>query len=95
MARYSYRCPQDGCAFEVCAPIGTAAATHDCPRCGAGARRTITAPMLSLAPRAFVTAHDRAARTADEPDVVIAPPAPRRRQAVADGNPALQRLPRP
>lgn len=95
MARYSYRCPDDGRTFDLVAPIGTAAARQDCPTCGGGARRLITAPMLSLAPKAFVLAHDEAARSAHEPSVVNALPAqPRRRRAVAD-IPALQRLPRP
>lgn len=94
MPRYSYRCPRDGSTFDHAAPIGTADASRHCPRCGAAARRLITAPMLSLAPRAVVAAHDRAARSADEPDVVTALPATPRRPRPA-ANPALHRLPRP
>ena len=95
MASYSYRCKQDGEVFDRSAPIGTAADREPCPSCGAPARRLIGVPMLSLAPSAFVRAHDAAARSADKPEVVTSLPPGGRRQPMATGNPALQRLPRP
>jgi len=53
--------------------------------------------MLSLSPRAFVTAIDRAEKTSDEPEMLSALP-PRAIPTwnpTATQNPALQRLPRP
>ena len=96
MAAYSYRCSDDGEVFDLSAPIGTASAQEPCPVCGAPASRLINAPMLSLAPTAFVRELDRAAQTADHPDVVTSlPPPSRRRRRPDTGNPALRRLPRP
>ncbi|WP_316689726.1 zinc ribbon domain-containing protein [Pseudonocardia sp. H11422] len=79
------------------APIGTAAPTWPCPRCTTDMRRVFTAPMLGRAPRALVTAIDRAEATAGAPDVVASPPArpAHHRPAAAPPNPALRRLPRP
>lgn len=96
MAAYSYRCSDEGEVFDLSAPIGTASAQELCPVCGAPASRLISAPMLSLAPTAFVRELDRAAQTADHPDVVTSLPPPSRRRPRPDtGNPTLQRLPRP
>ena len=100
MATFEYRCvtPRgDVCStFEVRRPIGTAAPTQPCPACGSAAARVFSAPALALAPRARVSAIDRAERSRTEPDVVGAPPPnPRARRAPIARNPALQRLPRP
>ena len=95
MACYSYRCSEDGEVFDLSAPIGTALAQKPCPVCGAPASRLISAPMLSLAPTAYVRELDRAVQTADHPDVVTSLPPRRRRPRPDTGNPALQRLPRP
>ena len=89
-----YRGSKDGEVFDLAAPIGTAAAQEPCPAL-APARRLISAPTLSLAPTAFVRELDRAAQTADHPDVVTSLPPNRRRPRPDTGNPALQRLPRP
>lgn len=96
MATFQYSCPQDG-DFEVSRPIGMAAPPVRCAACGADAVRVFTAPMLSLAPRAFVAAIDRSEKTRDEPAVVSAPPPDRgrRQPATARANPALRRLPKP
>jgi len=53
--------------------------------------------MLSLSPRALVTAIDRAEKTSDEPEMLSAlpPRAIRTPNPTATQNPALQRLPRP
>jgi len=91
-----YRDSKDGEVFDLAAPIGTAAAQEPCPACVAPARRLISAPTLALAPTAFVRELDRAAQTADHPDVVTSLPHPsRRRPRPGPGKPALQRLPRP
>ena len=95
MAKYHYRCLQDG-GFEVSRPIGTAAPTSACPVCQDEAARIYGAPMLSLAPRALMAAIDRTEKSSDQPEVVHSLPARtgRKRTPVAR-NPALQRLPRP
>ncbi|MHA6792039.1 zinc ribbon domain-containing protein [Pseudonocardia bannensis] len=92
MAIYQYRCVEHGIT-EVRAPIGTAAPAWPCPRCTTDLRRVFTAPLLGLAPRALVSAIDRAEATASAPGVVTSPPP--RRPPVAPRNPALRRLPRP
>lgn len=96
MATYQYRCVQDG-VFDVSRPIGTAPPRSRCPVCGSEAARVFSAPMLSLAPRALVTAIDRTERTRDTPEVVsaIPPQGARTRRSVVPPNPALQRLPKP
>jgi putative FmdB family regulatory protein len=96
MATYQYRCSQDG-DFDVRRPIGTATPKTQCPICRRDAARVFRAPMLSLAPRALVSAIDRTEKTRDEPDVVTAIPtrATRPRTPAATQNPAWRRLPKP
>ncbi|MEY8016574.1 FmdB family zinc ribbon protein [Mycobacterium servetii] len=96
MATYAYRCTQHG-EFDVRCPLGTAPAESACPVCNGWAGRVFRAPMLSLAPRALVTAIDRTEKSRDEPEVVSALPprsAPAHNPAPAQ-NPAWRRLPRP
>ncbi|MGC9665072.1 FmdB family zinc ribbon protein [Planosporangium sp. 12N6] len=97
MATYEYRCPRDG-SFDVRSPIGTAAPAVPCPACGDEARRVISAPALARTPRPLAAALDRAARSAEAPEVVSAPP-PRRAASPARParpvNPGHARLPRP
>lgn len=96
MATYSYRCRADGVVFDRSAPIGTATEHSPCPVCAGSARRVITAPMLSLAPRPLVRALDQAARSADAPEVVTTPPPrPRRRVPAGAVHPGVAKLPRP
>jgi hypothetical protein len=96
VATYAYRCDRDG-DFDVSQPMGTATRKSLCPVCNREAARVFRAPMLSLSPRALVTAIDRAEKTSDEPEMVSAVPprAVRTRNPTATQNPALQRLPRP
>jgi putative FmdB family regulatory protein len=98
VATFAYRCTDDG-PFDVVRPIGTATATSSCPHCGAEAVRVWTAPRLSLASPAAMSALDRAERSRSEPDVVTAPPprptGRRPHRPAGTVNPALQRLPRP
>ena len=96
VARYRYRCAVDG-VFDVPRPIGTAGSHAPSPVCNSEAVRVFSAPMLSLAPRAIVTAIDKAEKTRDDPEVVSAlpPHRVRTRRPAAALDPALQRLPRP
>jgi putative FmdB family regulatory protein len=93
MPTYTYRCAVDG-SVDVRLPMGTAPSTLDCPTCGADAPRQFVAPMLGLAHRGAVAAHDRAEASRSEPAVVSAlPSAPRRPAPRLD--PRTARLPRP
>lgn len=96
MARYEYRCDDDG-AFEIARPIGSAPASVACPVCSADARRVYSAPMLLSVPRELVAAIDHAEKTRDEPDIVtsLPPASPRKRTPVLPLTPTLSRLPRP
>jgi hypothetical protein len=96
VARYEFRCPQDG-PHEVALPLGQAPARRPCPVCGGEAVRVFSPPHLALAPRHLLAAIDRAERSRTEPAVVTAPAGrPRRRTAPpTPQNPAWQRLPRP
>ncbi|MFN8110665.1 MAG: zinc ribbon domain-containing protein [Thermoleophilia bacterium] len=46
MARYDYRCAQDG-VFELTLPLGTAPETAPCPECGQEAQRLFAAPLTA------------------------------------------------
>ena len=96
MAIYEYRCERDG-TFDVMLPIGTAPASIACPECASEAGRVFSSPMLSLAPRALVSALEHEEKTRYEPDVVTS--LPRRpvheRTPVLPLTPTLKRLPRP
>ncbi|MFC0506938.1 FmdB family zinc ribbon protein [Micromonospora costi] len=92
MATYEYRCPRDG-AFEVRLPLGEAGAATRCPDCHGTADRVWSAPSLARTPRALGAALDRAARSAETPEVVSRVPG-RRPAAAAPAHPAHARLPR-
>ena len=96
MARYEYRCDDDG-PFELMHPLGTAPESESCPVCGSPARRVFSPPMLKHMPTALVVAMDHAEKTRDEPDVVTSlPPRPaHKRTPVLPLTPTLRRLPRP
>lgn len=77
-------------------PMGTAPPILRCRYCDRDSTRVYSAPMLTLAPRALVSAMDRADKSRDQPDVVTSlPPGPPRRSNPALANPALRKLPRP
>jgi putative FmdB family regulatory protein len=96
VAIYEYRCERDG-EFDVMLPIGTAPASIACPVCASEAGRVFSSPMISLAPRALVSALEHEEKTRYEPDVVTS--LPRRpvheRTPVLPLTPTLKRLPRP
>lgn len=92
MATYEYRCSGHR-EFTVSFPIGEAADEVACPFCGRASVRVLSAPALARTPHRLAAAIDRAARSAEAPDVVSeVPRRPRRRHPV---NPAHSRLPRP
>jgi putative FmdB family regulatory protein len=92
---YQYRCQQDG-AVDLRWPMGSAPEQARCPSCGGSVARSISAPMLSLAPRARMAAIDRAEKSADAPDVVSnLPPRSARQRTPRATSPLQQRLPRP
>ncbi|MGK5739929.1 zinc ribbon domain-containing protein [Micromonospora sp. URMC 103] len=92
MATYEYRCPRDG-DFEVRLPLGGAGTVVPCPTCRGEAGRVWSAPMLARTPRALGTALDRAAASAETPEVVSRIPG-RRPAAAAPAGAAHARLPR-
>jgi hypothetical protein len=95
VATYQYQCPEHG-LLDVIMPIGTAPPNFRCRNCDRDSARVFSAPMLSLVPRALVSAMDRADKSRDQPDVVTSlPPRPLRRPNPALANPALRKLPRP
>jgi hypothetical protein len=96
LAYYEYRCVRHG-VVEISRPVGGAGDREPCPVCDDVAVRVFSAPMISLASRAVVTAIDRTEKTRDEPEVVssLPPRHPSKRTPMAPSNPALQRLPRP
>lgn len=93
MATYGYRCPRDG-DFELVFPIGRATTHAACEVCGGAAPRVYTAPLLSRTPRPLAAAIERAAGTAETPEVVPEPPA-RPKTPRPPAVPARARLPRP
>ncbi|MEV4759272.1 FmdB family zinc ribbon protein [Micromonospora sp. NPDC049559] len=94
MATYGYRCPRDG-DFDLRFPIGEAAPAARCPVCRGEAVRVISAPRLAAMSRRLVGAIDRAARTAETPEVVTRIPDRRGARSRAAAHPGYPRLPRP
>jgi putative FmdB family regulatory protein len=90
---YEYRCPDCG-PFEIARPMGQAAATEFCTRCGKSARRVFTPPMVRR-PVPATRLRDAAEASAYEPRVMtsVPPAAPLRPMRPADPRHAL--LPRP
>ncbi|NAZ85343.1 FmdB family zinc ribbon protein [Kineococcus indalonis] len=99
MATYVFRCP--GCSvFEVVQPMSALRPTHTCPTCGAPAARVFTAPGLLSTPSPVHRALDRAAASAEAPQVVRslphgAPPPRRRRWNPVTGAAPLDAAHRP
>ncbi|MBB4962523.1 zinc ribbon domain-containing protein [Micromonospora polyrhachis] len=94
MARYEYRCPQDGC-FEVTLPIGSAGPQLRCVVCGNAATRIFSTPMLARTPQSLVGAIDHARRSAETPEVVTRIPSRSRPARWRPARPGHARLPRP
>jgi putative FmdB family regulatory protein len=97
VARYDYRCDEDG-VFEITRALGTAPESLACPVCSKTARRVFSSPMLtSTAPPELYAAIDHAEKSRHEPDIVTSlPPAPTHtRTPVLPLTPTLRRLPRP
>ncbi len=92
MATYEYQCPRDG-VFGVNYPIGTASTSARCDRCGHESARIFSTPLLARTPRPLNQAIERAAQSAEAPEVVTRIPS--RRPARRSINPAHARLPRP
>lgn len=95
MIAYQYRCHRDG-TVDLRWPMGAAPQRATCPLCEGAVVRSISAPMVSLAPRARVAAIDLAEKSRDAPEVVSSLPSrsPGKRTPRATA-PAQQRLPRP
>jgi putative FmdB family regulatory protein len=96
VARYEYRCEQDG-VFEISRALGSAPPMTPCPACASDAARIYSSPMLRSTPRELVAAIDHAEKTRHEPDIVTSlPPRPaHKRTPVLPLTPTLRRLPRP
>ena len=99
MARYEYRCEQDG-LFEAAWPVGSAPELVECAACGSPSSRVFSSPMLSFSSREsreVSAAIEHAEKTRDEPDMVtsVPPGSARHRTPVLPLTPALRRLPRP
>ncbi len=93
MVTYSYRCRQCG-DFDVRMPMGEATGAWACPWCGTSAVRRFTAPQVRRGGDVAVRrAYEYAERSADEPEVVSAPPPARPPRVSRDPRHAL--LPRP
>lgn len=93
MALYEYRCPACG-PFDVNRPIGSAATSEVCPRCGDAARRVFTSPALStLAPRVS-RMRDLEAKSAESPEVVSAVPPAAADRRPPPAHPLHSQLPR-
>ncbi|MGI5216207.1 FmdB family zinc ribbon protein [Plantactinospora sp. CA-290183] len=93
MPTYGYRCARDG-TFDLVFPIGCAPAAAGCPVCAGEGARVFSAPLLAATPRPLVGALDRAARSAETPEVVSRIPG-RRPARPRPTHPAHARLPRP
>ncbi|MBF9129609.1 zinc ribbon domain-containing protein [Plantactinospora sp. S1510] len=96
MATYEYRCPRDG-AFDAAYPIGQAPPRTRCATCSAEADRVFSAPLLNAVSRPLTAALDRAARSAEAPEVVSRIPGRRGTPTRPNGptHPGHARLPRP
>nr|WP_277068382.1 zinc ribbon domain-containing protein [Saccharomonospora viridis] len=93
MVTYSYRCRQCG-DFDVRVSMGEAEGVWACPWCGASAVRRFTAPQVRCGGDVAVRrAYEYAERSAEQPEVVSAPPPARAPRVSRD--PRHARLPRP
>ncbi|PRI10679.1 FmdB family zinc ribbon protein [Leucobacter massiliensis] len=95
MPSYAFQC-SEGCRFDALYAMSEVPRETDCRRCGAPARRAITAPHLSAAGSSAYGLIEHSARSAHEPAVVDRLPAraPGRAQRVTS-HPLHAKLPRP
>lgn len=95
MTMYVFRCNDCG-PFDASFPIGTAPDRLDCPDCAAQAVRRISAPRLNHGTNGYGRAIERAAASADRPQVVKgAIPGMAGRPTQLTRNPLHAKLPRP
>jgi putative FmdB family regulatory protein len=69
MPLYGYLCEDCG-AFQDWRPMAEAADAAACPRCGRGARRSVSMPFLPCVSRNTRLAHERNERSAEAPQVM-------------------------
>ncbi|NYD66999.1 FmdB family zinc ribbon protein [Agromyces atrinae] len=95
MPRYEFRCTA-GHTFDAIYAMADVPDRSPCTECGADASRRPTAPHLGRTGSAAFGLIDRAARSADAPEVVSGaiPGASSRRPTRYTDNPAHQKLPR-
>jgi len=95
MTMYVFRCA--GCGpFEASFPIGTAPEQLSCPECSRAGVKLITAPRIGHGANGYSRALDRAAASADRPQVINGPlPGQARRPTPVTRNPLHSKLPRP
>ena len=95
MTMYVFRCNDCG-PFDASFPIGTAPDRVDCPDCAAPAVRRISAPRLNHGTNGYGRAIERAAASADRPQVIKgAVPGTAGRSTPLTRNPLHAKLPRP
>ncbi|WP_394214377.1 FmdB family zinc ribbon protein [Brachybacterium vulturis] len=94
MPIYEFRC-ESAHEYERSVPISARDQDLTCPRCGATARRRISAPRLSRLGSSAGRLLDRTAHSAHEPGVVDRIPGARPTAARTTTDPRHARLPRP
>lgn len=94
MPIYEFRC-QSAHEYERSVPISARDGDLTCPRCGATARRRISAPRLSSLGTPAGELLERAAASAHEPAVVDRVPGTPRSTGAPTTDPRHARLPRP
>lgn len=93
MPIYEFRCEACG-TFDASYPMLTVPRRSACPGCGTDARRLFSAAGLVSPNSPAVRALDSAARSAEAPSIVGAPP-PQGRGAPVSRDPRHLKLPRP
>jgi len=95
MTMYVFRCADCG-PFDGSFPIGTAPTSMRCPECSAASNKLITAPRIGHGANGYSRALDRAAGSADRPQVVNGvTPGSARKPTPITRNPLHNKLPRP
>lgn len=95
MPIYEFQC-QDGHLSEHLLPISSQARNLPCTQCGSEAKRLISAPAVSTADPARISAIDSAKKSAYEPTVVSSLPNGKARKSTpVTRDPRHQALPKP
>ena len=94
MPIYEFRC-ESAHEYERSMPISARDQHADCPRCGAPARRRISAPRLGRRGTSAGQLLEATAMSAHEPSVVDRVPGARPAAARTSTDPRHARLPRP